>query len=137
MAVAMFVDFGDLVGASPNGLEFVCKALLVGAALVQDLVSRLEGDILVSACLGIPSLLVPAESEGVMGDLLTLVQLFKVVIDSIGLGAWSVILNGDNLSLTNLGWCVVDPFGGGVVHSIGGAPDVIGPVGLFCIDIIA
>ena len=56
--VAMFIDSGNLVWFSPDGLKFLSKVLLKGSSLVHDEVSHLKCDVCVPALLYIFELFV-------------------------------------------------------------------------------
>lgn len=137
MAVAMLVDFGDLVRSSPGGLKLVGETFLVSAAWVHYLLSNLEVDSRVPAWLGVASLFVPAKGEGVVRNLIADVEVFEIVLNGIRLcgGHFGVFFEICNLSLTDLGRSSVGPFGGRIVDGIFGAPEVFNPVVLLGIDV--
>ena len=61
-------------------------------------------------------------------------KVFKVLVDRGGV-RWFVVFEGDNLTLTDLGWGRWVCFGGGVVMCVLCLPEVVYPVGLFGIDV--
>ena len=61
--VAMFIDGGNLVWATPDGLQFLSKVLLKGSSLVHDEVSHLKCDVCIPTLLCILELFVSGHNE--------------------------------------------------------------------------
>src|SRR5258706_5941636 len=117
-------------------MEFSCKAFLESASLVQDLVSFFEGNRRVPTFLGVPSWGVPREGEGIVGDLVAEIHLLEVLLDRVRFRG-DVVSEGRELSVADLGGSVVGPLGRGVVDRVFGAPEVVGPVVLLHVDVVA
>ena len=64
--VAVFIDSGNLVWSSPDGLQFRSKVLLKGSSLVHDEVSYLKCDVCIPALLCIFGLFVAGHNQLVM-----------------------------------------------------------------------
>ena len=64
--VAMFINSGNLVWSSPDGVQFLSKVLLKGSSLVHDEVSHLKRDVCIPALLCIFGLFVEGYNQVVM-----------------------------------------------------------------------
>ena len=132
--VTLFFNSGNLVWSSPNILQFLSKVLLKGSSLIRDEVSHLKCDVLISAHLCLLELFVAGHDEVVVVYHMGEFEVFEVLLDSCGVHQL-VVPEGDDLTLTDLGWGCLVGFRGGVVMCILGLSEVVYTVDLFGIDI--
>ena len=81
LKVSVFIDFSDLVGSSPDGLQFLRQVLLSRSSLVHDKVSYLKGDVLHSPFLCMFELFIACSDEVIAKDVRSKIEHFEVTVN--------------------------------------------------------